>query len=339
MSFFAEKTKKTVSLPILLTFNRCARHGFRDLIMKKFTLFLAMLLCFGTALKAQTYVGEMNTNLEGFLPGYFTSSGHPYVYDLTRDENHNRYITFYQSDFITPVTSILIDDSFENAIEAEYVDLDNYTELDELVFTQGLFNDDAFFEYFDSERELVHFCDTQYYYDEWYDEESGQWHDTLLMYIDEWDGYRTTALLVKSTNGSTIWTYKPETGTECYLEGIMKFDNKFYMLIREYGENYYEAIHLYLIKQGQGITKVEAPLPLKVFPTLLNRSQEVTVELGEGNNAKEVTVVNNLGQVVKRIPVEEGQRTVTFPARDLRGLNVVNTRSNKGQGSCKIIVK
>ena len=72
------------------------------------------------------------------------------------------------------------------------------------------------------------------------------------------------------------------------------------------------------------------------IPLLLSHT---VVDIHGRDHLEGVTVVNNLGQVVKRIPVEEGQRTVTFPARDLRGLNVVNTRSNKGQGSCKIIVK
>jgi hypothetical protein len=70
------------------------------------------------------------------------------------------------------------------------------------------------------------------------------------------------------------------------------------------------------------------------------REQQITVELGEGNNARVITVVNELGQVVKRVPVEEGQREVTIPARELNsGLNVVNTRTKQGQGSCKIIVQ
>ena len=68
--------------------------------------------------------------------------------------------------------------------------------------------------------------------------------------------------------------------------------------------------------------------------------QQITVELGEGNNAKEVTVVNSLGQVIKRVPMEEGQRQITIPAQELNsGLNVVNTRTQQGQGSCKIIVR
>ena len=73
---------------------------------------------------------------------------------------------------------------------------------------------------------------------------------------------------------------------------------------------------------------------------MADRSQQITVELGEGNNAKEITVVNSSGQVVKRVPMEEGQREITISARELgTGLNVVNTRTEQGSGSCKIIVR
>lgn len=81
-------------------------------------------------------------------------------------------------------------------------------------------------------------------------------------------------------------------------------------------------------------------LPISVFPTMPAREEQITVELGEGTNATEITVVNSLGQVVKRVSVEEGQRTVIIPANELgSGLNVVNARNGQSQGSCKIIVR
>ena len=121
---------------------------------------------------------------------------------------------------------------------------------------------------------------------------------------------------------------------------IIKLDNKYYLIISERNENYEFKEHLYLISQSQGLTKVETELPITVFPSIVNRSQQITVELGEGNNATEVTVINGLGQVIKRMPVQKGQRQVIIPAQDLNnGLNVVNTRTQQGQGSCKIIVR
>lgn len=147
-----------------------------------------------------------------------------------------------------------------------------------------------------------------------------------------------SAIHIKSSNGSTLWSFNAEEGYLCYCQAL-KLDNKYYLVVKEYnGEG--ENSHLYLISQGQGLTKLETELPISVFPSIVNRSQQITVELGEGNNATEVTVINGLGQVIKRMPVEEGQRQVTIPAQELNsGLNVVNTRTQQGQGSCKIIVR
>ena len=79
---------------------------------------------------------------------------------------------------------------------------------------------------------------------------------------------------------------------------------------------------------------------MTAFPTMPSRDQQITVELGEGNNAREITVVNELGQVVKHVPVQDGQREVVIPARDLStGLNVLSARTKQGKGSCKIIVR
>lgn len=298
--------------------------------MKKFTMILAVMLCLGISMKAQTYVGDIPEEIEGIIPGCFTSNGHPNVVYWMYDEDENQHFSVYKSDFITHLTDITVDDLYY----ADYIDLDTYSEGLELVFTQTLFNDDEFYEYIDYETESVTYCDTVY---SWYDPDL----DTTYYYVEEYTYSIRKAINVKSTNGTTIWSYNPGEGGTCRLECILKFDNNYYLLVQSYNENIGdEALHLYLVKQGQGITKVDTPLPMSVFPTILTREQKITVELGEGNNAREITVVNSLGQEVKRIPVEKGQRTITIPARDLsRGLNVLNTRTSKGQGSCKIIVR
>ena len=287
-----------------------------------------MVLCFGAALKAQTYVGEFNTRIGGIIPGYFTSSGHPYILQW-QWVGEDEYFCVLESDFFTHVTDFSPDNElFENIIDVDYVDWDALNGEIELTFTQTLFNDDPFFEFFEKERDYTVHTDTIWEYN---------YEEDLPYYLYTWYEWQTKVIRIKSTNGSTVWEYRPEENSDCRVEAILKFDNKFYMILRE--ENDRVRYQLYLIKQNQGVTKVETPSPLKVFPTLLDRSQQITVELGEGNNAKEVIVVNNMGQVVKQVPVEQGQRTVTFPARELRGLNVVHTRTSKGQGSCKIIVQ
>lgn len=149
---------------------------------------------------------------------------------------------------------------------------------------------------------------------------------------------------IKSTNGTTIQTIYPEDGYQTYWNSnIIRLDNNFYLgliEIEQGGSISSGKMLVYRIDQNHGLTKVDMGLPLSVFPTMPAREEQITVELGEGTNATEITVVNSLGQVVKRVPVEEGQRTVTIPAGELgSGLNVVNARNGQSQGSCKIIVR
>ena len=286
--------------------------------MKRFTLILAAVFCLATAaVNAQTYVGDIQESEFYTIPGAFTATGHPYVvFSSYLDDYHYNY-SIYQSDFTTHVTD------FNNLGEVylDYIDYDSYSEDAYLIFTQKLFNTDSHFEY------------VEHVYD---------------VYYDTWEVNFTKTINIKSTNGSTLWSFDAEEGyqCECYC---FRLDNKYYLLVYE-GENYHESYgydyqydrryHLYLISQGQGLTEVKTDLPISVFPSIANRSQQITVELGEGNNAKEVMVVNGLGQVIKRVPVQAGQRQIIIPAQELNnGLNVVNTRTEHGQGSCKIIVR
>ena len=296
--------------------------------MKKFTLILAAVFCFATAaVNAQTYVGDIQSSEFYTIPGAFTNNGHAYVVFATYLGDYHYNYSIYQSDFTTHVTD------FNNLGEVYlgYIDCDSYSEDAYLIFTQKLFNTDSHFEY------VEHIYDV--YYDTVYYDPENYW-------IQEREFTKT--IIIKSTNGSTLWSFDAEEGyqCECYC---FKLDNKYYLLVYE-GENYHESYgydyqydrrnHLYLISQGQGLTEVKTDLPISVFPSIANRHQQITVELGEGNNAKEVTVVNSLGQVIKRVPVQEGQRQITIPAQELNsGLNVVNTRTEHGQGSCKIIVR
>ena len=89
------------------------------------------------------------------------------------------------------------------------------------------------------------------------------------------------------------------------------------------------------------IKKVKAaPARMMVAPTIASQSEQITVALGENCNAHEIVVTNTSGQIVKRIPVASGQKTVSFPAQGLsRGLNVINASGNETPNSSKIIVK
>lgn len=294
--------------------------------MKRYIMVLAVMFGLFTAAKAQTFIGEMNDDFIGVIPSCFTSSGHPYLLSYDSDNT----IGIYQSDFTTHLTDIDFGDV--ELEELEFVDLDLFTGEIDIILTQNLFNDDEYFEYFENEEELLTYSDTIWYWDDYY--------DSLMCEVYEYEYYGTTGISVKSTNGSTIWSYSPGDGKTCSFDALIKFDGRYYFTVRTYDDNGDRVYRLYWISQTQGVAEVKTDFPMAAFPTMPTRDQQITVELGEGNNAREITVVNELGQVVKRVPVQEGQREVIIPARDLStGLNVLSTRTKQGKGCCKIIVR
>ena len=294
--------------------------------MKRCIFVLTVMLGLFTTAKAQTFIGEMNDDFIGVIPSCFTSSGHPYLLSYDSDNT----IGIYQSDFTTHLTDIDFGDV--ELEELEFVDLDIFAGEIDIILTQNLFNDDDYFEYFENEEEMVTYYDTVWYWD--YD------YDSLMYEVHEYTYPQVTSIYVKSTNGSTVWSYSPGNGTACSFDALIKFDGNYYFTVRTYDDNGDRVYRLYLISQSDGVAEVKTGFPMTAFPTLPTRDQQITVELGEGNNAREITVVNELGQVFKRVPVQEGQREVVIPARDLStGLNVLSARTKQGKGSCKIIVR
>lgn len=279
--------------------------------MKKITLALAVVFGLSVALNAQTCVNTSIYNgaqLYG-IPGLFTNNGHSNV--LCKGGGSDSYCCIYDNDFSTVLFS-MNEEEFDDVITTIYIDLSTGGIKDAnisdagcwLCFTQNLFNSDDSYEY-----------------------------------LSAFEG----ELCVKSTNGTVLQTIYCEEGFSWEFSRAILFkldSNYFFGFSARDNINGGRKLLIYRVDQNTGLTKVDTQLPISVFPTIADRSEQITVELGEGTNAKEITVVNSLGQVVKRVPVEEGQREITIPASDLgTGLNVVNTRSEQGQGSCKIIVK
>lgn len=263
---------------------------------------MAVLFGLTTAVNAQTFVGTFSGGLPAFgIPGQFTNDGHSYFCA----QNEDGSFTVYDNDFTTCIATI---EGLDLDIDGIILSYANFSEAavyentwPGLILTQNLFNSDSDFEYIEKF-------------------ETG-WH-------------------IKSTNGSIVQTINTDNG---YIASgdvmIIKLDGFYYLALGEWYQQE-NTVLVYRIDQTQGLTKVDVELPVSVFPSIANRSQQITVELGEGNNATEITVVNGLGQVIKRVPVEEGQRSITIPASGLgSGLNVINTRTQQGQGSCKIIVR
>lgn len=94
-------------------------------------------------------------------------------------------------------------------------------------------------------------------------------------------------------------------------------------------------------RNASSIRQMGAPIKTKVYPTVADRNETITVEVGGNAADREVFVHNAAGQTVFRQTVPAGQNTVQVNAAMLsRGLNVVSVKSGKGGSeACKVIVK
>ena len=216
-------------------------------------------------------------------------------------------VVFYDNT-LTRVHTILYP---ENHGELRLYDFNAMTDYNYIyiTFTQGLFNNDDLFEF----------------------------------YVENEDGGGS----IVQENGTVLWTWSPTISAD-YVEGgchIYKWDNLYYLVTSAHGwsgsiyeEEYFdEPSKFYRIdRQTQTITQV-AELSFNVFPTVADHNSDITVQLDEGTNAREIVVVDAMGREVKSVPVAEGQREVKVSTRDLHtGMGFVSDRKH---GAVKIIVR
>lgn len=137
------------------------------------------------------------------------------------------------------------------------------------------------------------------------------------------------------------------TGTITWDEGyyasedphiyLYKFGDKYYINFDLSNDNDTITVWYKLGPQTQqSITRVEN-VPFSVRPTVAQRGSDITVQLEEGSNAREIVVIDALGREMKRIPVVQGHREVRISTSDLSaGIGFVSDRRN---GSVKIMIR
>lgn len=151
-------------------------------------------------------------------------------------------------------------------------------------------------------------------------------------------GRYTTGFSVVSEDGTEL--YSIETDFHLYLDDLVKINGKLYIIADVNNSDDEDCIFFEINRETSSIKQVAKLKGMRVSPTIAEQTDNITVELGEGSNAKEIVVVNGNGQVVKQIPVKNGERQITINAGSLnRGLNILNARGAKGNNNCKIIVK
>ncbi len=285
---------------------------------------------------AQNQINPVETELstddlfEGYIPPVFTNGAYICVQKYYEDETNHQH---WYSDTVNVINSNLqVERSFvvdidypegvyiydDRPLGLEFYDFDGNLWPDEIYtsYTQTLFNNDNNFEYIKpiySANPIV----IQQFYDEYH--------------IERFD--------ILTENGSVVNTITLENGylARPYIY-LIKFGNKFYIYIEvansesEKGEAAWYRID----QQTQSISRVEN-VPFKVFPTLTDRNSDITVQLEEGTNAREIVVVDAIGREVKSVPVQPGQREVKVSTRGLSaGLGFITDRKNN---AVKIIVR
>ena len=146
-----------------------------------------------------------------------------------------------------------------------------------------------------------------------------------------------TGLSVVSEDGTELYSIEADIALQTEVI-IMKINGKLYIATGDPSDENY--VFFEINRETSSIKQVAKLKGMRVSPTIAEQTDNITVELGEGSNAKEIVVVNGNGQVVKQIPVKNGERQITINAGSLnRGLNILNARGAKGNNNSKIIVK
>lgn len=268
---------------------------------------------------------QYHSDIVNAWTAYYYDYKYPTSYVEWNPENGHVYWVWvnYQDDLDTYIEEWSTTSSYSSrermVYSIEFWDLDNNAFLESsITLTQTLFNTDNKYEYimgiWDDSKETIN--------ENIYGSSNSRTvtHGGLV-------GFR-----IMSEDGSVIQEIR--ANIDNYIEGffVIRIGGKLYLLVeQEEGDVFYLIDH-----EANSVKKVAAIPGMNVRPRVAERNKTITVELGEGSNAREIQVVNAAGQMVKKIPVAKGQRQVTFSTEGMgRGMNVVRG----GKNSCKIIVK
>ena len=230
--------------------------------------------------------------------------------------------------------------------------------------TQTLFNNNEEYEYIMPKYRTERRTDTTSWNYDW-DYETGE-EIRYPSYRETYTSLEVYGFEVKNLAGTVLQTVTlPEGYTVASISdglgllGIATLNNVNYLVVpaehtetytyqggsgEEYTETETEVkILVYAINNNggiQSISRVDVELPMSVFPTLVNRGNDITVDLGENSQAREIRVVNSLGQTVKTVNVRPGQSEVKINTNDLsNGVNFINALSGKANNTYKIVVR
>ena len=263
---------------------------------------------------------DFKVTADYIIPRYFSYNNNTYLTVEHRTNSGWGFDSLFVYDknlqLVKKLPRLLLDaDNNEYAIgNIYYHDFDvdfKSSEANRILYTQTLFNNDVKFEY-------------------------------IVPVLDE--NREVSALQVVSDDGTIIYTFTFDVNVSQYdwSMDLIKIENRLYVYVSyKIGrdDNYntlYKTDWYRIDRQTQSITRVEN-VPFNVFPTVAERGSDITVQLEEGTNAREIVVVDAMGREVKSVPVAQGQHEVKINTSDLgHGMGFVSDRKN---GAVKIIVR
>lgn len=253
---------------------------------------------------AQTMIGPGPSPYAYSIPAEFSANNQTNLAIV----NENGTMAIYNNN-LTQIQSFPLPQIDNNSrLRWEIVDFDGpYVENGRVVITQTLFNNDNEYEF-------------------------------LVIFFDE-ETHNTQGGAIVSQNGSILWTWHA-SGDNIGEPFIVKWGGQYYIVANEENPEQPEEIlnsTWYRIdRQTQSISRVDN-VPFNVFPTVADRNSDITVQLEEGANAREIVVVDAMGREVKSVPVAQGQREVKINTSGLNtGLGFVTDRRSS---AVKIIVR
>ncbi len=321
----------------VLTIRSCARHGFRDIIMKNckvllLSLFAAVCSTLSADNKPIDPILTTKSDYSGVIPEMVLYEGNMY-WTGSRSE-----FKFGDYNYVDHLTSISIFDNSLNEVKQITSSnpilmcnfIDEYRSGTRLPVTQDVFSDDGKFEYIVGTR-----------FDEY--------GHALELAIKQDDGKVLANLTLGEGENLTSFYYGDWDGIP--LDLIYLGDGNWYLGLhiakeaanRDAEPDYF--IRLYSFEHGKISTSLkqvrDIPEKISASPVMPRRNEIVSIDISSVQSPISLTVVSAAGQVVCSQNLHDGQKNASIDTSRLTsGLYIVRVaNSQKKSEICRIIIR
>lgn len=318
----------------VLTIRSCARHGFRDIIMKNckvllLSLFAAVCSTLSADNKPFDPILTTKSDYSGVIPEEVLNEGNMYwtgsVFRTEDDyDRHLASISIFDNN-LNEVKQII---SSNPILMCNFID--EYRSGTRLPVTQDVFSDDGKFEYivgtrFDEYGHVLELAIKQEDGEVLANLTLGEREFLPIFYYGDWDGIPIDLINL----GDGHWYLGLHIGKEA-----VNIDNDTQYFIRLYSFEYGKISTS--LKQVRDI-----PEKISASPVMPRRNEIVSVDISSVQSPTSLTVVNAAGQVVCSQNLHDGQKNASIDTSRLTsGLYIVRVaNSQKKSENCRIIIR